>query len=245
MTRSKMKLTRGGRALSLPLLSAISFQKTSRLLLSAFSPADPAETPLSRLADDTEALKEITDTERKTDDLVIAENILLPPGLQRHELVSHIPYASVINAAFVYTSTGGSRFNAPFRGAWYAGKSVTTAQAEVIFHATARQSAMGEFTDDLSYDEYLADLAGEYHDLRISRGFDYALDSSSYIQSQLLAQVLLEKGSLGIVYPSVRHAGGICISCFRPALVANVRKGRRFRFHWAGSPEPTVETVSR
>jgi hypothetical protein len=40
-----------------------------------------------------------------------------------------------------------------------------------------------------------------------------------------LAARLLEAASAGIVYPSVRHNGGICIACFRPALVNNVRKG--------------------
>jgi RES domain len=40
-----------------------------------------------------------------------------------------------------------------------------------------------------------------------------------------LAGELLEGGSAGIVYPSVRHKGGTCIACLRPALVNNVRKG--------------------
>ena len=32
-------------------------------------------------------------------------------------------------------------------------------------------------------------------------------------------------GSAGIVHPSVRHKGGVCIACFRPPLVLNVREG--------------------
>jgi len=44
--------------------------------------------------------------------------------------------------------------------------------------------------------------------------------------SQRLAQLLLEQGSAGVVYPSVREkTHGGCVSCFRPALVVNVRKG--------------------
>jgi RES domain len=48
----------------------------------------------------------------------------------------------------------------------------------------------------------------------------------TYTSSQRLAQLLLEQGSPGIVYPSVREkTHGNCIACFRPALVMNVRKG--------------------
>jgi hypothetical protein len=42
----------------------------------------------------------------------------------------------------------------------------------------------------------------------------------------------MEIGSLGIVYPSVRREGGTCIACFRPSIVANVRKGTPYRLIW-------------
>jgi hypothetical protein len=242
MAGPKLELTQEGSGNALPLLSTISFKKTTRLLQSKFSPVDPAEAPLSRLSDNAGALAEISQVEKKTDPLVQAENNLLP-GISPHELVAHVPFASVINAAFTYTTDGGSRFNNKDRGAWYAAKGVVTSQAEVIFHATARLAAMGEFNDEISYDEYLADFLGDYHDLRISPGFKAALAPGSYVRSQILAEALLAYGSLGIVYPSVRHTGGVCIASFRPALVTHVRKGRTFRFSWSGSPKPTIELV--
>ena len=235
---------RRGRGKSLPLLSAISFKNTCRLLLSKYSPVEPEQSPLSRLAANSDALAEIAKTEKKTDDRLKAENDLLP-GISPHELVAYVPFASVINATFTYTSRSGARFNGPLRGAWYAARNVATSQAEVIFHATARLAAMGEFKDELSYDEYLADFVGDYDDLRISTGFDSALDPNSYVQSQILAEILLESGSLGIVYPGVRQAVGVCIACFRPALVTHVRKGRTFRFRWTGNPDPKIETIAK
>ena len=66
------------------------------------------------------------------------------------------------------------------------------------------------------------------------------MDGDSYIESQVLAERLLENGSLGVVYPSVRFSGGTCLSCFRPALVVNVRRDRTYRFTWDGGPEPVV-----
>ena len=51
-----------------------------------------------------------------------------------------------------------------------------------------------------------------------------------YAEPQRLAADLLEQGANGIVYPSVRRAGGTCLACFRPALVYHVRRAARLQF---------------
>jgi hypothetical protein len=43
---------------------------------------------------------------------------------------------------------------------------------------------------------------------------------------------LMDLGSLGIVYPSVRREGGTCLACFQPSIVANVRKSIQYRLVW-------------
>ena len=48
-----------------------------------------------------------------------------------------------------------------------------------------------------------------------------------YARPQRLAERLLARRSNGIVYPSVRRPGGVCLAIFRPALVYNVRRGAR------------------
>lgn len=54
-------------------------------------------------------------------------------------------------------------------------------------------------------------------------------------------RALVAEQSLGVIYPSVRHDGGTCIACFRPALVMNVRRDATFRFTWrAGESDPVV-----
>jgi len=78
------------------------------------------------------------------------------------------------------------------------------------------------------------------HDLRGARTFRAALDPASYVESQALAEEWLGAGALGVVYPSVRHEGGTCVACFRPALVANVRRDKTYRFTWTGDPVPIV-----
>ena len=229
----------GGRANALPQLLDISFKNTSRLIQSKYSVNE--ESVLSRLAPNNQVLHDGFEVENRTNDRLIADLGGLP-GITPHELVANVPYASIVNAAFTHARPEGSRFNGPGRGAWYAAKSIKTAQAEIAHHQTVALSEIGRFRDEITCDEYLADFTGEFHTLLNSPQFAGALDPNSYKMSQLLAAALLDKGSLGIVYPSVR-APGVCIVCFRPALVSHVRKARTYRFRWAGDPKPVIEHI--
>ena len=78
-------------------------------------------------------------------------------------------------------------------------------------------------------------------DLRSARRFRACLAPDSYVESQALADSLLDAGSLGVVYPSVRRAGGTCLACFRPALVTNVRRRQTWRFTWEAGTGPRIE----
>ena len=53
-----------------------------------------------------------------------------------------------------------------------------------------------------------------------------------YKASQRLAKRLLDHGSNGLIYPSVRHKSGICVVCFRPALVYRPRQGARYELQF-------------
>ena len=99
---------------------------------------------------------------------------------------------------------------------------------EVAYHRGKElQEIQWEEAESFSYVDFLADFRGEFHDVRGDKRFVDCLDPNSYKASQRLASELLERGSAGVVYPSVRHRGGTCIACFRPALVNNVRQGAR------------------
>lgn len=234
-----IKKTPGGRAEALPLLSVFAFKNATRLIPSKYSIDE--ENVLARLAPNNEVLQDGFQVESRTNDRVIADVGGLPE-ITPHELVANVPYASIINAAFTHARIDGSRFNGPGRGAWYAAKGIKTSQAEIAYHHTVALSEVGRYKDEVTYDEYLANFTGEFHDLVKSPEFAAVLAPDSYKASQRLAERLTEKGSLGIVYPSVR-AAGLCLVCFRPALVTHVRKGRTFRFRWSGSPKPSIQIV--
>ena len=157
-----------------------------------------------------------------------------------HELLFGVPYYRTVNASFTHPHPLGSRFNGPDRGAWYAGFEIRTAQAEVSFHKTLHLEEIGRYEDEVTFDDYLADFSCELHDLRGDRAYAAYLDPASYVASQTLAAKLMDAGSLGVVYPSVRRAGGTCIACFRPALVMNVRRAKTYRFRWSGKPTPVI-----
>jgi hypothetical protein len=188
---------------------------------------DKGKTILARLTEDPEDLNKLFELEGATNERLLGEAGLLP-GITVRELVFGLSYSHIVNAAFTHTSPLGNRFNGPERGAWYAGFSRKTSELEVAYHRSQelREVRWAE-REVFTYVDFLADFRGEFHDLRGATPFADCLDPSSYKASQRLASELLQAESAGVVYPSVRHAGGVCIGCFRPALVNNVRKGSR------------------
>jgi RES domain-containing protein len=205
----------------LPHVSRLLQDDTHRLIPSAYDD----ETVLNRLTTDSDELTALFELEGATNERLQGEAGLLP-GITVRELVFGLSYSHIVNAAFTHASPLGSRFNGPERGAWYGGFSLETSGIEVAFHKSQElQEINWQEKETFLYVDFLADFRGEFHDIRNDSHFAKCLDPKSYAASQKLAQELLENESAGVVYPSVRHSGGTCIACFRPALVNNVRKG--------------------
>ena len=209
---------------------------THRLIPAHF--ADDGASVLTRLASDEDLFDGILELDNATNDRLWAESGR-SPGIYARELVFGIPSYRTINAAFCHPAAKGSRFNSSERGAWYAAFELETSQAEVAHHRHLWLQETGWDEEDIAdYVDYLADFRAEFHDLRGSdireaREHSDCLSPDSYVASQALAAQLLNLGSAGIVYPSVRRSGGTCIACFRPVLVTNVRKGDSFTFTFA------------
>jgi RES domain-containing protein len=193
---------------------------------------------LTRLTDDGDLLEGIFELDNATNDRLLAESGLLP-GIDARELVFGIPSYRIINAAFCHPAPNGSRFNSADRGAWYAGFELETSQSEVAYHKQLwLQETDWNEEEVAEYVDYRADFRAEFHDIRGTKKYQDCLSPTSYVASQALAAHLLDSGSAGIVYPSVRRTGGTCIACFRPVLVTNVQKGRRFTFVFADARTP-------
>ncbi|MES2130121.1 MAG: RES family NAD+ phosphorylase [Pseudomonadota bacterium] len=227
-------------AAGFPALSALRQFDTVRLIPSRY--AEREDSVLAALAEDEDHLRELFDLDNATNERLRAE-VGAASGIGVDELVFGVPNFRIINAAFTYARPEGSRFNDAERGAWYCAFDAETALAEIVFHKTVEYAEINRFDDSVSYQAMLADFSATFHDLRTGRGLAACLDPRSYVASQALAARLLDAGSLGLIFPSVRRAGGTNLACFRPALVGNVRKGLSYRLTWRGLPEPIVENV--
>lgn len=227
-----------------PRITQLHQDHTHRLIPAPYS--EDGASVLARLTSDRQHLQDLFQLEGATNERLLGEANLLP-GITVHELVFGIPHWQIVNAAFTHARPGGSRFNGPDRGAWYCGFTLDTAQAEVAFHfAQGLREVNWEESETATYCEYLADFRAGFHDIRKSSEYASALDPASYAASQRLARDLLDRGSAGLIYPSVRRRGGTCLACFRPALVVNVRKGWMVTLQFSDAfTAPTVEIDKR
>jgi hypothetical protein len=202
------------------------------------------EPVLLPLATTQGALDDLADLESVTNGRLHAQESGLP-DLDPRELVFGRAGYTFINAAFAHTRPGGNRFNGDDRGAWYCGVDVETCLGEVSYHLTRELEAVGRFENVTDYAALIADFFGPFHDLRAAdRAAEPALQDDpalAYPAGQTLAlRLRKELDSNGIIYPSVRHAGGTCLVAFRPDLVLNLRQGGLWRLEWQGSPTPAM-----
>ena len=216
------------------------FPRTVRLVSSARLRPPMLEALVS--ADEIDTLAEI---EGATSARLIAQD-RGTEGVARDELIYGIPYAAFINASFAYWKPfEPNRFNAR-RGAWYAALDVTTCMREVAWHMADFLAKSGQLKGVVEYAEMFASMAGEFVDLRGTPAHP-CLDPDpavGYPVGNALADAARARGLNGIIYPSVRHAGGTCIVALWPHAVQSVAPGAVYRFEWSGSPEPTIARIS-
>ena len=220
-----------GKSRALPAATEVRLRDTHRLIPSRYSQSG---TVLSRLSEAPGTLGHLMELDDATNDRFLGEEGLLA-GIGIHELVYGVRYAHIVNAAFTHASPEGGRFNGSSRGAWYAAVERPTAVAEVAYHRLRQMDEVDWAVAEVStVDEYLADIVSPMEDLRsaaVPSPFATYLEAepipACYAEPQRLAARLLAERSNGVVYPSVRRAGGTCVACFRPALVYNVRRGVR------------------
>jgi hypothetical protein len=202
------------------------------------------EPVLLPLAANQGALDDLAELESVTNGHLQAQESGLP-DLDPRELVFGRAGHTFINAAFVHTRPGGNRFNGDDRGAWYCAFNVDTCLGEVSYHLTRELEAIGRFENVTDYAELIADFFGPFHDFRAAdRVAEPALQEDpalAYPAGQALAlRLRKELDSNGIIYPSIRHAGGTCLVAFRPDLVLNLRQRGLWRLEWQGNPTPTM-----
>lgn len=155
-----------------------------------------------------------------TNDRLVAERVARLP---REEWVYGRPNASVVMAAFLHAPPTGMRFSGPDLGAWYAAAALTTAVIEVAHHLRREAAATGKAALKRTYRTYTAELAGSYLDVRGGQPSRAELyDPQSYAAGQVFGEKVRADGGDGLLFASVRHAGGVDVVAYRPSKVMNV-----------------------
>jgi RES domain len=145
------------------------------------------------------------------------------------------PGGSVIMAPFTHLDPAGSRFADGTFGAFYAASSLATSVAETCFHREIFLRSTREGPLELDMRSYLVDVVARFHDIRGKKDLMSDIyDPDSYVASQAFGRNLKFSGSNGVVYESVRHAGGQCLAIYRPRLIQNLRQGVHLRYAWDG-----------
>ena len=156
----------------------------------------------------------------------------IPPGS-----VVTGPGGSLIMAAFLHSDPKGGRFSDHRLGAWYAATDVDTAIAETIYHNERRLKASAAgFPNRIQMRELVANLDGSYLDIRGLAGSHPDLyHPTDYSKSQaFVASLRWPFGEEpGIIYDSVRRAGGTNVCIFHPAAVGTpVVQADHFEYVW-------------
>lgn len=208
-----------------------------RLIPSKFPPIGLFDTVAT--AADAEAVMELAGW---TNDRLVEERLRRLPEA---EWVYGRPNSSIVMATFLHVQPSGARFNGPDLGAWYAAAALRTAAIEVAHHLRREAVAMRLDTLERTFRTYTASLAGDYLDLRgeqAARPALYATDS--YAASQALGEGIRAAGQAGIIYDSVRHAGGTNVVAYRPRNILRVTQAE----HWlltvqAASPRISLKQL--
>ncbi len=208
----------------IPPVAGFSLDNTHRLVPSQHRPKDAFRDVSANL--DVDALDRV------------ASGTVLPrhqgttggSGISSRELVYGIPNATIVRNTFEFAGDG-ARFHDRSRGAWYAADHENVSIAEVSYHLVKRlRTSRGIQVKQAKYryDDWQADFHADFYRLDSAKKYARYLQPEPvpecYAEGQALARTILLKGGNGIVYPSVRFGeGGICIACFRPALVYRPR----------------------
>ena len=146
------------------------------------------------------------------------------------------PGSTPIMAAFTHRNPDGSRFSDGSYGVYYAAQALDTAVAEVGHHRAVFLACTNEPAIDVDLRVITAGIDAPLHDIgRLTKRAAAALlDPDDYGPPQALGGTLRNAASWGVLFPSVRHAGGLCVGLFRPKALQPARSGAHIALHWDG-----------
>jgi hypothetical protein len=208
--------------------SEIDWHPCYRAIPSRFPPiglfervADPAD------LEDVFAIESLTNARLRDE----AGEISLVP---REERVSG-PGTGHVMAAFTHVRPEGGRFHDGSFGAFYAGAERATAIAETVYHRERFLRDQQAPPTEVDMRMLRARVRGEMHDLRGMQERAGAIyDPADYTAGQRFSRAARAEGAWGIVYDSVRKAGGTCVAVLRPRAISGCKQAEHLGYVWNG-----------
>lgn len=213
-----------------PDISQVRWREAWRIIASRYPPIALFE----RVSDDPAVWDVLIELEQATNPRVRDETgeIALVP-LERRVTG---PNASWVMAPFTHVNRNGSRFSDGSYGVYYAARTLQTAIKETGYHFArfAADSSDPPRREDMRV--LLGSITATLHDVAKldDKTKRLILDRESYAHSRPFAGHLRDTGSDGIVYPSVRDEGGLCIAAFWPDVAGVPVQERHLQYEWDG-----------
>mgnify|MGYP001320167061 CR=1 FL=1 len=154
--------------------------------------------------------------------------------------------STCIMAAFTHLNPQGSRFSDGSYGVFYCAHDKLTAIEETRHHQAKFMAATREPPMRLQMRLYSVQARGEAVDLRVVSRIDSRIvDPDDYGHAQGIGRKLRNAGEQGILYPSVRHAGGECLAALRTGIVRNCLHAAYLEYNWNGRAIDAVFEVAQ
>lgn len=203
------------------------WQKVHRLLPSQFPPIN-----LFEQVANSEDLDLIFAIEALTNDRLKEEvgDLCLVPVEDRVSGQGTTP----IMAAFTHIGVA-TRFTDGNYGVYYGSRTLKTALAETIYHREKFLAATQEDDTEITMRCYINQITLALHDIRSSEYHD--LHTDDYAPPQAFAKSMRQLDSNGLIYHSVRDAGGECIAVFKPKALTPVVQAGHYKYLWNGEKQ--------
>ncbi len=152
------------------------------------------------------------------------------------------PGSSYIMAAFTHLNPDGSRFSDGSYGVFYGAKNLATALAESKYARSKFLSYTNENSIQIDMRVLKANLDAKLHDIRNQQNIHPAIyDPNDYSHSKTFASHLINEGSSGICYNSVRCENqGECAALFQPNVLSNCQADHHLCYVWDGNKIESV-----
>lgn len=151
------------------------------------------------------------------------------------------PGSSPVMAAFTHIGCK-SRFTNGDYGVYYGASALDVAIAETRHHRELFLATTQEPDTEITMRQYINKVLKPVVDIR-GPDYDRLHHPSNYAAPQAFATQQRQAGANGLLYRSVRHAGGECVAMFKPKALSHVIQGCHLRYVWNGSAQRITDVL--